>query len=105
MLAIVAANDVGRALNPLGLQGQVEGGISMGLGLALQERFVRAWVNAVRSRDSSIPVAGFSQEVIALFPVALRTAIDHLCDRITAILPPAPHGLDLELVADATDNI
>lgn len=42
---------------------------------------------------------------LALFPVALRTAIDHLCDRITAILPPAPHGLDLELVADATDNI
>lgn len=36
---------------------------------ALQERFVRAWVQAVRTRDASIPVAGFSQEVITLLPV------------------------------------
>ena len=36
---------------------------------ALQERFVRAWVQAVRARDTSVPVAGFSQEVVALLPV------------------------------------
>lgn len=36
---------------------------------SLQERFVRAWVTAVRNRDVSIPVAGFSQEVVALLPV------------------------------------
>ncbi len=35
----------------------------------LQERFVRAWVQAVRSRDTSVPVAGFSQEVVAVLPV------------------------------------
>jgi purine catabolism regulator len=35
---------------------------------ALQERFVRAWVQAVRARDASVPVAGFSQEVVALLP-------------------------------------
>jgi xanthine dehydrogenase molybdenum-binding subunit len=40
VLKVIAASDVGRALNPLGLQGQVEGGISMGIGMALQERFV-----------------------------------------------------------------
>jgi purine catabolism regulator len=34
----------------------------------LQERFVRAWVQAVRTRDASVPVAGFSQEVVALLP-------------------------------------
>ncbi|MFV9504240.1 MAG: putative aminohydrolase SsnA [Oscillochloridaceae bacterium umkhey_bin13] len=40
VLRVVAACDVGRALNPLGLRGQVEGSISMGLGMALQENFV-----------------------------------------------------------------
>lgn len=37
---------------------------------ALQERFTRAWTWAVRTKDASIPVAGFSQEVVALVPVA-----------------------------------
>jgi CO/xanthine dehydrogenase Mo-binding subunit/aerobic-type carbon monoxide dehydrogenase small subunit (CoxS/CutS family) len=40
VLKVVAANDVGRALNPLGLQGQVEGGVMMGLGNALTEEFI-----------------------------------------------------------------
>jgi xanthine dehydrogenase molybdenum-binding subunit len=37
---VIAANDVGRAINPLGLQGQVEGGVMMGLGNALTEEFI-----------------------------------------------------------------
>jgi xanthine dehydrogenase molybdenum-binding subunit len=40
VLRVITANDVGRAVNPLGLQGQVEGGILMGLGNALTELFV-----------------------------------------------------------------
>jgi xanthine dehydrogenase molybdenum-binding subunit len=40
VLNIIAANDVGKALNPLGLQGQVEGGVVMGLGNALTEHFI-----------------------------------------------------------------
>lgn len=40
VLRVIAANDVGRALNPLGLQGQVEGGVMMGLGNALTEHFI-----------------------------------------------------------------
>ncbi|HZB67905.1 MAG TPA: helix-turn-helix domain-containing protein, partial [Ornithinibacter sp.] len=43
---------------------------------ALQERFVRAWVQAVRTRDASVPVAGFSQEVVTLLPVAPRADAD-----------------------------
>jgi selenium-dependent xanthine dehydrogenase len=40
VLRVIAANDVGRAINPLGLQGQVEGGVMMGLGNALTEHFI-----------------------------------------------------------------
>src|SRR5690606_6656234 len=40
VLRVIAANDVGKAINPLGLQGQVEGGVMMGLGNALTENFI-----------------------------------------------------------------
>jgi xanthine dehydrogenase molybdenum-binding subunit len=40
VLRVIAANDVGTAINPLGLQGQVEGGILMGLGNCLTEQFI-----------------------------------------------------------------
>ncbi len=40
VLRIITANDVGKAINPLGLQGQVEGGIMMGIGNALTEEFI-----------------------------------------------------------------
>ncbi|WP_244060421.1 molybdopterin cofactor-binding domain-containing protein, partial [Staphylococcus aureus] len=33
----VAVHDVGRVINPLNLEGQLEGGIHMGLGYALSE--------------------------------------------------------------------
>jgi len=40
VLKVIAANDVGKAINPLGLQGQVEGGVVMGIGNALTEEFI-----------------------------------------------------------------
>lgn len=40
VLRVVAATDVGRAINPLGLQGQVEGGVIMGMGNCLTENFI-----------------------------------------------------------------
>jgi len=40
VLKVVAAHDVGKALNPLGVQGQIEGGVVMGIGLALREELV-----------------------------------------------------------------
>jgi CO/xanthine dehydrogenase Mo-binding subunit len=39
VLKITAAHDVGRAINPLLLEGQIEGGIAQGLGMALMEEF------------------------------------------------------------------
>jgi CO/xanthine dehydrogenase Mo-binding subunit/aerobic-type carbon monoxide dehydrogenase small subunit (CoxS/CutS family) len=40
VLQVITANDVGKCLNPLGLQGQAEGGVMMGIGEALMENFI-----------------------------------------------------------------
>jgi xanthine dehydrogenase molybdenum-binding subunit len=40
VLRVVAAADGGRALNPMAMRGQVEGGIIMGIGTALTEEYV-----------------------------------------------------------------
>jgi len=40
VLHVIACNDVGRAINPLGLIGQVEGGVVMGIGHTLTEEFI-----------------------------------------------------------------
>jgi len=40
VLKIAAAHDVGRAINPMAVEGQIEGGVSMGLGYGLNEELV-----------------------------------------------------------------
>jgi xanthine dehydrogenase molybdenum-binding subunit len=40
VIKVVAASDVGRAINPKSVEGQLEGGIHMGLGFALSEELV-----------------------------------------------------------------
>jgi CO/xanthine dehydrogenase Mo-binding subunit len=37
---VVAAHDVGRAINPVLIEGQVEGGVAQGIGMALMEEFI-----------------------------------------------------------------
>ena len=39
-IRIVAAHDVGKAINPLLIEGQVQGGIAQGLGMALMEEYI-----------------------------------------------------------------
>jgi len=40
VLRVVAAHDVGKAVNPSGVEGQIAGGVAMGIGFALMEEFV-----------------------------------------------------------------
>ena len=39
ILKIIAAHDVGKAINPTNVEGQIEGGVAMGMGYALRERY------------------------------------------------------------------
>jgi CO/xanthine dehydrogenase Mo-binding subunit len=41
VVQVATAQDVGRALNPLSVLGQIEGGIAQGLGLAVMEEIVQ----------------------------------------------------------------
>ncbi len=56
VLRIVAAHDVGRAINPLLVEGQVEGGIAQGLGMALIEEYVPG--RSENLHDYLIPTIG-----------------------------------------------
>ncbi len=53
---IVAAHDVGRAVNPVQVEGQIHGGIAQGLGLALMEEYVPG--RSENLHDYLIPTIG-----------------------------------------------
>ncbi len=68
VLRVIAANDVGTAVNPLGLQGQVEGGVMMGLGNALTENFIveDGYVITDRLARYRIPSIVHTPEIISI---------------------------------------
>jgi len=61
---IVAAHDVGRAINPLNVEGQIHGGVAMGLGFALMEEFVPGATFSMA--DYRIPTARDMPEIISV---------------------------------------
>jgi xanthine dehydrogenase molybdenum-binding subunit len=69
VLKVIAAHDVGRAINPLALQGQIEGSISMGLGMALQENFImeNGYVKTDTFKKCGLPTIDQTPEVISFF--------------------------------------
>jgi aldehyde oxidoreductase len=66
VLKIIAANDVGKALNPQIIKGQIAGGVMMGLGFALSERFlIEKGINLTDSLHKvRIPTADQTPEII-----------------------------------------
>lgn len=72
VLKVVAAHDVGRMVNPTLLQGQVEGAVAQGVGLALMEKYHPGKHNNLH--DYLIPTVHDMPEVRAIFieaPTAL----------------------------------
>jgi aldehyde oxidoreductase len=56
VLQVVAAHDVGRAINPTLIEGQIEGGVAQGLGMALMEEWFPG--KGENLHDYLIPTAG-----------------------------------------------
>ena len=56
VLKVIAAHDVGRAINPTLIEGQIEGGVAQGLGMALMEEFLPG--KGENLHDYLIPSAG-----------------------------------------------
>lgn len=74
------AQDVGRAVNPLALEGQIEGGTAQGLGLALMEE--------IQTRDGRITNASFTDYLI---PTALdMPPVESVLIEVPE--PDAPYG-------------
>src|SRR3954462_818096 len=81
VVEIATAQDVGKALNPQAVEGQIEGGIAQGLGLALMEE--------IQLDNGRISNASFTDYLIptVLDMPPVRTAILELCD------PDSPYGV------------
>ena len=72
VLRVVAGTDVGSAINPLGLQGQIEGGVMMGLGNALTENFITEEGKVITDRLARYRVPG-----IMLTPEITSIIVEH----------------------------
>ncbi|MFQ5785200.1 MAG: molybdopterin-dependent oxidoreductase [Alphaproteobacteria bacterium] len=61
---IVAAHDVGRAINPVQVEGQIHGGVAQGIGLALMEEYVPGATENLH--DYLIPTVGDVPEIACI---------------------------------------
>ncbi len=64
VLRIVAAHDVGKAINPTLVEGQIQGGVAQGLGLALMEEYLPGRTENLH--DYLIPTVGDVPEIECL---------------------------------------
>ena len=64
LLRITAAHDVGRAVNPTLVEGQIHGGIAQGIGFALMEEYIPGHTENLH--DYLIPTIGDVPEIIAI---------------------------------------
>ncbi|HSM38259.1 MAG TPA: molybdopterin cofactor-binding domain-containing protein, partial [Candidatus Limnocylindrales bacterium] len=77
---VVAAQDVGRAINRLAVEGQVEGGVHMGLGYALSEEY---------PMEAGLPQRA-SLKSLGIIPAAGMPEID--CILVEEPQPEGPYG-------------
>ncbi|OWU84795.1 aldehyde oxidase [Oceanicola sp. 22II-s10i] len=90
VLRIVAAHDLGRVINPLLAEGQIEGGIAQGLGLALMEEYLPGRTENLH--DYLIPTTGDMPEIRSILlevpdpegPMGAKGLGEH------ALIPTAP---------------
>ena len=100
MRRITAAHDVGRAVNPTLIEGQIEGGVAQGIGMALMEEYLPG--RNENLHDYLIPTIGDVPEVVSILvesgdpvgPYGAKGIGEH------ALVPTAPAILNA--IRDAT---
>jgi CO/xanthine dehydrogenase Mo-binding subunit len=87
---IVAAHDVGRAINPILVEGQIEGGVAQGLGMALMEEFTPG--RGENLHDYLIPTIGDVPPVTSILVECASSAGPFGAKGIgeQALIPTAP---------------
>jgi aldehyde oxidoreductase len=109
---ITAAHDVGRAINPLLCEGQIEGGIAQGLGMTLMEEFIPGRTEnlhdyliptfgdmpnvqsiLIEKTDPEGPMGakGLGEHVLIPTAPAILNAIRDACGAKISRLPALPH--------------
>ena len=79
---LTAAHDVGRAINPLLVEGQIEGGVAQGIGMALMEDFQPGRTENLH--DYLIPTIGDMPDVTSIIVRGGRTRTDPMAPRAWA---------------------
>ena len=109
---IVAAHDLGRVINPLLAEGQIEGGVAQGLGMALMEEYVPGRTEnlhdyliptigdmppvqsiLIEKADPEGPMGakGLGEHVLIPTAPAILNGIRHACGAKLTKLPALPH--------------
>ncbi len=112
VLRITAAHDLGKVINPLLAEGQIEGGVAQGLGLALMEEFLPGRTNnlhdyliptigdmpAIKSiliekpdPEGPMGAKGLGEHVLIPTAPAILNAIRHATDAKVTRVPALPH--------------
>jgi aldehyde oxidoreductase len=114
LINLVAAHDVGKAINPLLIEGQIHGGAAQGIGLALMESFIPGRTENLH--DYLIPTIGdippiesilvevadphgpfgakgLGEHVLIPTAPAILNAIQHACGAKVRNLPATPDAV------------
>ena len=112
LIKITAAHDLGRAINPQLAEGQIEGGIAMGIGMALMEEYIPGRtdnlhdyliptigdVPPIESLLIEVPdpngpfgAKGLGEHVLIPTAPAILNAIRHATGAVVTQLPALPH--------------
>ena len=112
LIKITAAHDLGRAINPQLAEGQIEGGIAMGIGMALMEEYIpgrtdnlhdyliptigdvppiESLLIEVPDPDGPYGAKGLGEHVLIPTAPAILNAIRHATGAVVSQLPALPH--------------
>ena len=118
---ITAAHDLGRAINPMLAEGQIEGGIAQGIGMALMEEYlpgrtdnlhdyliptfgdvppVECLLIEVPDPEGPYGAKGLGEHVLIPTAPAILNAIRHATGALVTRLPALPHRI-LEAIRKA----